>query len=125
MTRQWVQFLPNFLPIFHVRLRSERILAMFDTGARMSLITGIRIAPFNLPVTAHRTIIDVFGGQTVVPVAMLSDVGFGSVTLPPFEVGIAPVAHFYLGTELILGINAFQDQRLQIDLTAGQLHLLP
>jgi hypothetical protein len=40
-------------------------------------------------------------------------------------VGIAPVTHFYFGAELILGINAFRDQRLQIDLAAGQLHLLP
>jgi hypothetical protein len=124
MARQRVQFLPNFLPIFHVRLRSERILALFDTGARMSLITGVRVAPFDLPVTAHRTIVDVFGGQTVVPVVTLTGVGFGSMILSPFEVGIAPVTHFYLGTELILGINAFRDQRLQIDLAAGHLHLL-
>lgn len=54
----------------------------------------------------------------------LPPVGFGSTELVAHEAGLRNLRPLGLGVELLLGVEAFQKLRLQIDFKEGHIYLL-
>jgi hypothetical protein len=60
-----------------------------------------------------------------VPLVSVDSIAIGRCLLNPFKAGVVNLTHLRIGIQLVLGINAFRGYRLQFDLAAGRLYLLP
>jgi predicted aspartyl protease len=124
MSRNWVAFAANGLPVIAARLGTYRLPVLVDTGAVRSLIVPAVASDFGLRIVGTDRIVGVTGSITSVPLVEVAGVGIGAFDLPPFRAGVLELSHLRLGIQAVLGVNAFTGRRLQIDFGEGRLYVL-
>jgi predicted aspartyl protease len=124
MSRNWIAFAPNRLPVVAARIGPHRVIALIDTGASRSLLSPTIAGRFGLQIIGSDRIVGVTGIATTVQVVEVAEVGLGNVDLPPFRAGVLELSRLRLGIQVVLGVNAFAGRRLQIDFGEGRLYLL-
>ena len=124
MSRNWVAFTPNRLPVVAARLNEHRVSVLIDTGALRSLIVPAVASDFGLRIIGNDRIVGVNGRVSPVQLVELDSVGLGAIDLPPFRAGVLELGHLRLGIQGVLGVNAFTNRRLQIDFNEGRVYLL-
>lgn len=124
MSRNWLQFNTKRSPVVSVRLGNGVFRALVDTGAEVSLIAPHTALRLGLKKTDDRDILVLSGARLSLPVVELPPIGFGNVQLPPCPACVLEVGKLGLPIEVVLGINAFVNRRLQIDFRAGRIYLL-
>lgn len=124
MSRNWVAFAPNSLPVVMARLGNHRFPVLVDTGAARSLLVPTVASRFSLRIVGADRIIGVTGAITAVQLVEVAGVGLGNVDLPPFRAGVLELSHLRLGIQAVLGVNAFAGWRLQVDFAEGRIYLL-
>jgi predicted aspartyl protease len=124
MSRNWLAFPPNRLPVVTARLNEHRFTVLIDTGALRSLIVPAVASDFGFRIIGSDRIVGVNGRVSPVQLIELDSVGLGAIDLPPFRAGVLELSHLRLGIQGVLGVNAFTSRRLQIDFNEGRLYLL-
>jgi len=124
MSRNWLQFNAKRSPVVSVRLGNAVFRALVDTGAEVSLIAPHTALRLGLKRISERDIIVLSGARLSLRVVELAPIGFGNDELPPCHACVLEVAKLGLPIELVLGINAFVNCRLQIDFRDGRVYLL-
>lgn len=69
-------------------------------------------------------LIGITGRSEVFRLVELSSVGFGSIDLGPFRAVVCEVARIGFSIELILGVNAFKNHRIQFDFIDGRIYII-
>ncbi len=123
MPRNWAAFQPNRLPIIAMKVGTNRLSTLVDTGAARSLITPTVATGLGLQVTGTDTIVGVTGVTTTVPLVQIIGARIGEVEFPPFEAGVLELSHLRFGMQAIFGVNVFAGRRLQIDFGEGRVYI--
>lgn len=124
MSRNWVAFAPNGLPVIMARLENHRFPVLIDTGAARSLIVPAVASGLGLRIVGTDRVVGVTGSVTAVQLVDVAGVGIGTIDLPSFRAGVLELSHLRLGVQAILGVNAFAGRRLQIDFIESRIYLL-
>jgi hypothetical protein len=124
MSRNWLQFSAKRAPVVSVRLGNGVFRALVDTGAEVSLIAPNTSLRLGLNKLGERDILVLGGARLSLRVVELPRVGFGNVQLPPCQAGVLEVAKLGLPIEIVLGVDAFVNQRLQIDFREGRIYVV-
>jgi predicted aspartyl protease len=124
MSRNWLQFSAKRSPVVSVRLGNGVFRALVDTGAEVSLIAPNTALRLGLKKLGDRDLLVLGGARLSLRVVELPSIGFGSVELPPCQACVLEVAKLGLPIEIVLGINAFVNRRLQIDFREGRIYVL-
>ncbi len=124
MPREWASFRPRSLPVVTVRRDPWALRALVDTGAQTSLVHPRLVLQLGLATIGDLPLVGI--GSPVLRVPRVSLAGFCVARLPlrEFDAGVINLDNLRLGIDLILGINAFEEYRLQFDFTEGRLYLL-
>src|SRR2546425_1261920 len=115
MSRNWLQFSAKRAPVVSVRLGNGVFPALVDTGAEVSLIAPNTSLRLGLKKLGDRDILVLGGARLSLRFVELPSVGFGNIHLAPCQAGVLEVAKLGLPIEIVLGVNAFVNRRLQID----------
>jgi hypothetical protein len=121
MPREWAAFHPHTLPVITVRRSPWAIRALADTGAQTSLIHPRLVLQFGLSPTGDLPVVGIGSQPLQVARVRLTDLHIARLLLKEFDAGVVNLDNLRLGSELLLGINAFVGYRLQFDFTQGRL----
>jgi len=124
MSRNWLQFSAKRSPVVSVRLGNGVFRALVDTGAEVSLIAPNTALRLGLKKLGDRDLLVLGGARLSLRVVELPSIGFGNVELLPSRACVLEVAKLGLPIEIVLGINAFVNRRLQIDFREGRIYVL-
>ena len=124
MSRNWLPFNPRRAPVVSVRLGDGVFRALVDTGAEVSLIAPGPSLRLGLQQAGTKEIAALSGPRYSLRLVALPSIGFGNVELPPCQAGVHDVTKLGLPIELVLGVNAFANRRLQIDFREGRIYVL-
>jgi len=124
MSRNWLQFSAKRSPVVSVRIGNGVFRALVDTGAEVSLIAPNTSLRLGLKKQGNRDILVLGGARLSLRVVELPSVGFGNVQLQPCEAVVLEVGKLGLPIEVVLGVNAFVNRRLQIDFREGRIYVL-
>jgi hypothetical protein len=124
MPREWASFRPLSLPIITVRRDPWAIRALVDTGAQTSLIHPRLVLQLGLFTLDDFPLVGIGSPVMRVPRVRLVGLHIARLPLGEFDAGVVNFDNLRLGIDLILGINAFDGYRLQLDFTQGRLYLL-
>lgn len=124
MSRKWLKFTRGSVPVVDVRLGSRRYRALVDTGSSYTMIMPDLALKLGLSRVGTKMIVALNGQYETLVTVNLPPVGFGNTELPLHEAGLRNLRPLGLGVELLLGIEAFQKLRLQIDFKEGHIYLL-
>ena len=124
MAKRWLAFTPNDLPIIQVNLGPQRFFALLDTGAQISLLSPKVAASFGLTVTGQTLLVGITGVTEFVPKTSLEGLHLAGIPWDPLTAVIADVTRMNKKIDLVLGISAFRDRRVQIDFKEGRVYLL-
>lgn len=124
VSRNWLAFPPNRLPIVYTHIGVWRIPTLIDTGAEASMISPDVAARLGRIVLGHDRIRSITGYEEIVPISTVENWGWGGVTIPTLKVLIVNLERFGRNIDAILGVNAFSPHKLQFDFSAGRLYLL-
>ncbi|HXI89479.1 MAG TPA: retropepsin-like aspartic protease [Blastocatellia bacterium] len=124
MSRNWLQFSAKRSPVVSVRLGNGVFRALVDTGAEVSLINPNTALRLGLKKLGDRDLLVLGGARLSLRVVELPCIGFGNVELLACQVCVLEVAKLGLPIEIVLGINAFVNRRLQIDFREGRIYVL-
>jgi len=70
------------------------------------------------------TIVGLAGNHETLKVVELPEIGFASTLLEPCQAAVFEVSNLGLPIELLLGVNAFRNQRLQFDFKEGRIYVI-
>ncbi len=124
MSRNWLEFKRNYLPVVPVRIDNERYLALIDSGALYSFVAPHLSLLLGLQRKRFQAIVGVSGHQEMLPLITLPSIGLAQIEVAPCEAVVRNLRPLGLNVELILGVNAFKNQRLQFDFKEGRIFIL-
>jgi predicted aspartyl protease len=113
------------LPIVSVRIGVRRYRALVDTGAAVSMVAPEVSLRLGLQKVGNQEIIALSGERESFPLIELPHIGFADVDLAPCRAAVRPLTQLELRIELLLGVNAFAQHRLQFDFIEGRVYILP
>jgi predicted aspartyl protease len=124
MARTWLKFNPRRVPVVSVRVGPGRYFALVDTGADISLISPALSLRLGLRQVASQEIVGLNGRRESLRVVELPAVGFANLELAPCRAGVLGVSRLGLPIDMVLGVNAFFNQRLQFDFVEGRIYII-
>jgi predicted aspartyl protease len=125
MSPNWLSFKRNSIPIISVRIAGRRYEAMVDTGAAVSLVSPELTIRLGLARQGVQPIISVHGDVRHRTIVMLPYIGVAGFDLAPCKATIVNMAPLKPGVDLLLGVNAFINCRLDIDFKEGRIYIYP
>lgn len=125
MSSNWLSFKRNSIPIISVRIAGRRYEAMIDTGAALSLISPELTIRLGLARQGVQPIISVHGDIRHRTIVTLPYIGVAGFDLAPCRATIVNMAPLNLGVDLLLGVNAFNNSRLDVDFKEGRIYIFP
>ena len=125
MSPNWLLFRRNSIPIGSVRIAGRRYEAMIDTGASLSLISPELTIRLGLPRQGVQPIISIHGDIRRRTIVTLPYIGVAGFDLAPCKATVVDMAPLKLGIDLLLGVNAFKNRRLDIDFKEGRIYIFP
>src|SRR5262245_20995089 len=123
MSSNWLSFKRNSIPIISVRIAGRRYEAMIDTGAAVSLVSPELMIRLGLPRQGLQPIISVHGDIRHRTIVTLPYIGVAGFDLPPCKATVVNMAPLKQGIDLLLGVNAFRNNRLDIDFKEGRIYI--
>lgn len=124
MSRRWLLFTPNSIPVVSIRLGADRYEAMVDTGPFISMISPELSIGLGLAKQGYQSVISVHGDARNRTLVTLPPIGFAEFDLAPSKAVICDLNPLRRGLDLLLGVNAFANRRLHIDFGKGRIYLL-
>lgn len=124
MSRRWLSFAPNTVPVVSVRVGGRRYEAMIDTGAFISMISPELSVRLGLPKQGQQRVVSVHGDIRNRHLVTLPTTGVADLEIVACNAVITDLNPLRSGLNLLLGVNAFTDRRLHIDFREGRLYLL-
>ncbi len=124
MARNWLEFKRGNVPTVPIRIDNERYLALIDTGALYSFVAPDLSLLLGLPRKRFQTIVGVSGQKELLPVVTLPAIGLAQLELSPCEAVVRSLKPLGLNIELILGVNALANHRLQFDFKEGRIYVI-
>ena len=124
MPRRWLQFTKGSVPVVDIRLGNRRYRALVDTGSAYTLIMPDLALKLGLPRVGTKIIVALNGQYETLITVDLPPIGFGNSELMAHKAAVRNLRPLGLGIELLLGVEAFQKLRLQIDFRDNRIYLL-
>lgn len=124
MSRIWLPFKHQSLPVVTVRFRMVLYRALVDSGAEISLISPDMVIEHGLPQSGLKAIKTIQGRLESRPVVDLSSIGFAEIELAAFQAARSRLSSLGLGIDIVLGVNAFADYRVQFDYPEGRVYII-
>lgn len=124
MARNWLPFLLKSVPIVRVRIGPSRFSALIDTGAQISMIAPDVAIILGLPSLGVQTVIGVTGKRENASLVQLPPIGFGRIELASCRAAVIDIKRLGLKIELLLGVNAFHQRRMQFDFIDGRIYII-
>jgi predicted aspartyl protease len=125
MPRTWLSFKPNSIPIVSVRIADRSYRAMVDSGASFSMISPQLSIKLGLSQKGWQLIRSIHGDVQNKNLVELPKVGVAEFELAPCKATITNLSTLQLGIDLLLGVNAFKNRRLDIDYKEGRVYVFP
>jgi len=123
MARVLLHFRPNRPPVIGAYLGSDYVRALVDTGAHMSVLNPTLASLHQFPVIGDQWVYGISPMPVHARIIEVPSVRLRGLRLGPFRAFIIPLVQLGRRIEMILGIHAFKDLRLEIDLKGGQLYI--
>jgi len=123
MARVLLHFPPNRPPVIRVHIGSGYVRALIDTGAHTSVLNPSLASALRFPVIGDEWVYGISPMPVHARIIEIPSVRLRGLRLGPFRAYILPLIQLGRGIEIILGVNAFKDLRLEIDLKGGQLYI--
>ncbi len=124
MSRRWVSFTRNTVPVVFVRLGNQRYEAMIDTGAFVSMISPELTIRLGLPVQGQQPVISVHSDVRDRDIVVLPPIGIDDLEIVSCKAVISNLDPLRRGLDLLLGVNALANRKLHIDFGKGRVYLL-
>jgi len=124
MSRRWVLFTPNSIPVVSIRLGADRYEAMVDTGSFISMISPELSIGLGLAKQGYQSVISVHGDARNRTLVTLPPIGVAELELAPCNAVVCDLNPLRRGLDLLLGVNAFTNRHLNVDFGKGRLYLL-
>ncbi|MEK6304045.1 MAG: retropepsin-like aspartic protease [Acidobacteriota bacterium] len=124
MPRNWLSFKRNAVPVVSVRIGARRYEAMIDTGAFISMISPELTIRLGLAKQGLQPVISVHGDVQIRDVVILPPTGIAEFEIVSCKAVIGNLNPLKHGLDLLLGVNAFANHRLDIDFGKGRVYLL-
>ena len=124
MSRNWLPFAVGNVPVVDVRIDTRRYRALLDTGSQVSLVAPDVAAKLGLREIGFQAIVGVTGGARREFAVELPPIGLARIELPPCRAAVSELKHLGLWIQLILGVNAFRQHRLQFDFVESRVYFL-
>ena len=124
MSRRWLFFTPNSVPVVSIRLGADRYEAMVDTGSFISMISPELSIGLGLAKQGYQSVVSVHGDARNRTLITLPPIGIAELELAPSNAVVCDLNPLRRGLDLLLGVNAFANRRLDIDFGKGRLYLL-
>ena len=125
MPRTWLSFTPNSIPVVSVHIAGRAYKAMVDSGASYSQISADLSLLLGLPKKGLQPIISVHGDIQNKSVVELPVIGVAELELASCKATVNNLSALRLGIDLILGVNAFKNRRVDIDFREGRVYVFP
>lgn len=125
MPRTWLSFTPNSIPVVSVHIAGCRYQAMVDSGAAFSQISPALSLRLGLPQKGLQLIVSIHGDIQNKSVVDLPVIGVAELELASCKATISNLSALRLGIDLILGVNAFKNRRVDIDFKEGRVYVFP
>lgn len=125
MPRNWLSFTPNSIPFVSVRMGGERYVAMIDPGSFISMISPDLAIGLGLQKQGPQPVVSVHGDTKTRMLVTLPPVGVAEIELKPCKAVINNLNPLRDGLDLLLGVNAFTNRRLDIDFKEGRVYIFP
>jgi len=123
MARARLHFRPNSSPVISAYLGSTQVRALVDTGAHTSVVDPPLASLLRLPVIGDEWVYGISPMPVHARIIEVPSVRLRGLPLGPFRAYIIPLIQLGRGIEMILGVNAFKNLRLEIDLKNGELSI--
>lgn len=124
MSRPWLSFPRNAVPVVFVRIGGRRYEAMIDTGAFISMISPELSIRLGLPIEGQQQVISIHGDVRSRSIGTLPLTGIAESEIVSCKAVISNLDPLRRRLDLLLGVNAFADRRLHIDFGKGRIYLL-
>lgn len=115
MSRRWLLFTPNSVPVVSIRLGTDRYDAMVDTGSFISMISPELSIGLGLPKKGYQAVISVHGDARNRTLVTLPSIGVAELELAPCNAVVCDLNPLRRGLDLLLGVNAFADRQMNVD----------
>jgi predicted aspartyl protease len=125
MPRTWLSFKPNSIPVVPVRIADRCYQAMIDSGSSFSMVSPQLSLKLGLPRQGWQLIRSIHGDIQNKSLVELPAVGVAEYVLPPCKATVTNLSAFQLGIDLLLGVNAFKNRRVDIDFKEGRIYIFP
>jgi hypothetical protein len=125
MPRNWLSCPPNSIPFVSVHIGPDCYLAMIDPGSFFSMISPHLSMALGLPKEGYHRIVSVHGDIRTRPLVTLPPSGVGEIELAPCQAVISDLNPLRDRLDLLLGVSAFKNRRLQIDFKEGRVYIFP
>lgn len=124
MSRTWLSFTPNSVPIVPVRMGGRRYEAMIDTGSFISMISPELSVRLGLPRHGQQRVVSVHGDIRTRHLVTLPPTGVADLEIVSCNAVISDLTPLRGGLNLLLGVNAFTNRHLHVDFREGRVYLL-
>jgi hypothetical protein len=125
MPRNWLSFTPNSVPFVSVRIGARLYEAMVDPGSFISMISPKLSINLGLPKQGSQLVVSVHGDIKARTIVTLPPVGVAEIELAPCKAVINNLNPLKDVLDLLLGVNAFTNRRLDIDFKEGRVYVFP
>ncbi|MEN3331711.1 MAG: Aspartyl protease [Blastocatellia bacterium] len=124
MSRNWLQFAQKGTPVVSVSIGPRRFYALIDTDAQISMVAPDVAIRLGLPNIGLQRMIGITGEVASVPAVQMPPVAFGNTALASCRAAVLDVRKLGSKIEIILGVNAFANRRLQFDFKDERIYIL-
>lgn len=125
MPRTWLSFKLNSIPVVSVHIAGRRYQAMVDSGASFSMVSPDLSIRLGLPKKGWQLIRSIHGDVQNKSLVELPKIGVAELELPSCKAAITHLTPLRLGIDLLLGVNAFKNRRVDIDFKQGSVYVFP
>jgi len=125
MPRNWLSFTPNSVPVVSVRIGARSYEAMIDPGSFISMVSPELSIRLGLLKQGSQSVVSVHGDIKTRTLVTLPPVGVAEIELAPCKAVINNLNPLKNGLDLLLGVNAFVNRRLDIDFKEGRVYVFP
>jgi hypothetical protein len=125
MPRNWLSCPPNSIPFVSVRIGVNRHLALVDPGSFVSMVSPELSMILGLPKQGYQRVVSVHGGTRTYHTVTLPPIGIAEIELASCKAAINNLNPIKNGLDLLLGVSAFKNRRVDIDFKEGRVYVFP
>lgn len=125
MPRNWLSCPPNSIPFVSVHIGVNRYLALIDPGSSVNMISPELSMTLGLPKQGYQRVVSVHGDTRTHHTVTLPPIGIAKIELASCKAVISNLNPLKNRLDLLLGVNAFKNRRVDIDFKEGRVYVFP